>query len=426
MMRRATKRRALLLGVAVAAVGAAVIASAPAEAQRLDPRRPGVFVVGHPGGPSPMLRVDGRRSGEAREALPSGTLRTAWRKTIGLTVEHPALAGADGTLAVVTATRGDVVFLDADGEEKGRVSVDGRPSGPATLTSDGTVVYATSAGDVVGVRRTSPRPKFVTRVAVERNPRAAPLALADGGVVLASLYELVVIDSEGNVRSRVALPEAINAPLLATGDKVVAITSTGAVHAWTPGREPVRVGSFGATVDGGAALTESGSLVAVIEGNHVVELDLATGARTTRAISSQGLYLGPPALRRVQAGSAATLLALTATRGFVVTLDPSGQETQRAPIATMTPTTLPDGGQIALTAPPHVGPIVDSRGAVAFASTDGHVGLVTPDGAVETIGELLCSKNGRSSGVTGLTPFGRGSFVVTCDGGVITRVVGAN
>ena len=92
----------------------------------------------------------------------------------------------------------------------------------------------------------------------------------------------------------------------------------------------------------------------------------------------------------------------------------------------MTPITLLDGGQVALAAPSHVGPIVDSRGAIAFAATDGHVGLVTPDGAVETIGELLCSKNGRSSGVTGLTPFGRGSFVVTCDGGVITRVMGAN
>lgn len=418
-------RRAALVAVLLAGSAAALAAgSRDADAQRLDPRRPRIFVVGTPGGPSPMHRVDARRSGEARDPLPSGTLRIAWRKTIGLTLEQPALAGSDGTLAIVTAQRGDVVFLDGDGEEKTRVSVDGRPAGPAALTSDGTVVFSTSAGDAVGVRRTSPRPRFVTRIGGERNSRAAPLALDDGGVVVATVYELVVLDAEGNVRSRTSLPDAIAAPLVASGDRVVAVTSAGAVYGWTPGREPVRLGSFGAPVDGGAALADPTTLLGVIEGNHLVALDLATGARSTRAIAAQGLYLGPPSVRRAPSGFAATLLALTPNRGFVVTIDPAGQEAQRAPIATLTPSTLPDGGPAPLVAPPHVGPLIDARGAIAFAATDGHVGLVTPEGAVETIGELLCSKSGRSSGVVGLTPFGRGSFVVTCEGGALVRVMG--
>jgi hypothetical protein len=403
---------------------AAFLGSRDADAQRLDPRRPGLFVVGAPGGASPTMRGDARRTGASKDVLPSGVLHIAWRKTIGLTIDQPALAGPDGTLAVVTA-RGDVVFIDADGEEKGRATSGTTSIGPATMTSDGTVVFMSSGGDAIGIRRTSPRPRFVTRIGGERNVRAAPLSLDDGGVVVATASDLVVLDSEGNVRSRVSLPESPSAALLASGDKVIAVTSTGAVYGWTPGREPVRMGSFGAPIDGGAALGDANTLLAVIEGNHLVELDLARGARSTRSIAAQGLYLGPPSVRAIAAGGAlATLLAQTPSRAFVVTLDPGGQETGRAPIATLTPATLPDGGPMPLVARPHTGPIVDPRGAVAFAAPDGHIGMVGPEGAVDTLGELICSQTPRSAGVAGLTPFGRGALAVTCEGGVIAKITG--
>lgn len=419
---RQRSRRALWLsGLSAAAALALALA---AHAQRVDPRRPSTFVVGAPGGPAPMQRVDARRSGEAKQPLPSGALRVAWQKTIGLSVDQPALAGADGAIAVVTA-RGDVVFLDGDGEERAHVGVDGRSAGPAAMTSDGTIVFATGAGDAVGVRRTSARPRFVTRIGGERNTRgAAPLALDDGGVVLATATDLVVLDAEGNVRSRVTLPETPAAPLLSSGDKILAVTSAGTVYGWTPGREAARLGSFGAPVDGGAALAAGGALVAVIEGNHLVELDLARGSRSTRAIAAQGLYLGPPGVRRVGASSLATVLAMTPSRLFVATIDPAGQESVRAPIAMLSPQTLPDGGAPPLVAPPHTGPLVDARGAVAFASSDGKVGVVSAEGAVDTVGELPCSRSSRSSGIAGLTPFGRGAFIVTCDGGGVVKVVG--
>jgi len=395
-----------------------------ADAQRLDPRRPSVFVVGPPGGASPTSRGDARRTGAAREPLPSGLLHIAWRKTIGLTIEQPALVGLDGTLAVVTA-RGDVVFLDELGEEKGRASSGTTSVGPATITSDGTVVFLSSAGDAIGVRRSSPRPRFVTRIGGERNARAAPLSLDDGGVVVATASDLVVLDAEGNVRSRVTLPEPPSAALLASDDRVIAVTVTGAVYGWTPGRETIRLGSFGAPIDGGAALSDANTLVAVIEGNHLVELDLTRAARSTRSIAAQGLYLGPPSVRTVApGGTLATLLAQTASRAFVVTLDPAGQEMVRAPIATLTSITLPDGGAAPLVARPHTGPLVDSRGAVAFAAPDGHVGMVGAGGGVDTLGELICTQSARSAGIAGLTPFGRGAFAVTCEGGVIARITG--
>lgn len=415
-------------GIAALVLGGTMLAGLArlreADAQRLDPRRPGVFVVGAPGGASPTMRGDSRRSGVAKDLLPSGVLHIAWRKTIGLSIDQPALAGPDGTLAVVTA-RGDVVFIDSSGEERGRASSGTTSIGPATMTSDGTVVFLSSAGDAVGIRRSSPRPRFVTRVGGDRNVRAAPLSLDDGGVVVSTAWDLVVLDSEGNVRSRATLPEPLSAALLASADKVIAVTTSGAVYGWPPGREPVRLGSFGAPIDGGAALGDANTLLAIIEGNHLVELDLARGARSTRSIAAQGLYLGPPSVRTAAGGGAlATFLAQTPSRAFVVTVDPGGQETSRALIATLTPATMPDGGPMPLVARPHTGPIVDARGAVAFAAPDGRIGMVGPEGSVDFLGELICSQTPRSAGIAGLTAFGRGAFVVTCEGGVVAKITG--
>ena len=123
-------------------------------------------------------------------------------------------------------------------------------------------------------------------------------------------------------------------------------------------------------------------------------------------------------------GVLATFLAQTPNRAFVVTVDPGGQETARAPIATLTPGTLPDGGAMPLVARPHTGPIVDARGAAAFAAPDGHIGMVGPSGAVDFLGELICSQTPRSAGIAGLTAFGRGAFVVTCEGGVVAKITG--
>ncbi|HVJ93505.1 MAG TPA: hypothetical protein VM580_27075 [Labilithrix sp.] len=419
-------KRATLALLGLAALAGGITATLPsAEAQRIDPRRPAVFVVGPPPGASPMHRVDARRSGVTKSPLPSGALRVAWRKTTGLTIDQPALSGEGGLLAVVSV-RGDVSFLDEAGEERAIVKVGAAQVGAAAMTSDGTVVYTTSSGDAIGVRRSIHHPRFSTRVGGERNVRAAPLALDDGGVVVATTSDLIVLDSEGNVRSRVSLPEGPAAPLLAAGDRILAVTTTGNVFAWAPGREPIRIGSFGAPVDGAAVLDDNDRLIGVVEGNHLVEIDLTRGGRTTRSIAPQGLYLGPPTVQSAAGGaSTATLLALTHSRGFVVSVDAAGQELLRAPIAVVTPVMLPDGGAAPLVAPPHVGPLVDPSGTMAFAAPDSHVGVLSADGAVHMLDETLCMK-GTRSGIVGLTPFGSGGFAVTCDNGTVLRIVGPN
>ena len=169
------KRAAIAIVTLGVAVGGALAATLhDAEAQRIDPRRPRVLVVGAPLGASPMQRIDARRTGLSKTPLPSGTLRVAWRKTTGLTIDQPALSGADGTLAVVSV-RGDVSFLDDEGEERATVKVGVAQVGPAAMTSDGTVVYTTSGGDVIGVRRSSAQPRFLDahRRRAERPRRAA-------------------------------------------------------------------------------------------------------------------------------------------------------------------------------------------------------------------------------------------------------------
>jgi hypothetical protein len=203
---------------------------------------------------------------------------------------------------------------------------------------------------------------------------------------------------------------------------LLTVSSAGTIYAWSPGRDPVRLGSFGGAVDGPVTLTDTGTLVGVVDGVQVVDVELARGGRSTRAVAPQGLYLGPVAARP----GGLTLLSMTPTRAFVVTLDAAGQETSRSPIGTVSTPLLPDGGVAPLVAPPHAGVLVDARGAAAFAAPDGHVGVVAPDGSLDAIGELVCTRAGRSAGIAGLTPLGRGTFVVTCEAGAVVRVTGSD
>ncbi|MDB4943587.1 MAG: hypothetical protein JWP97_3121, partial [Labilithrix sp.] len=46
------------------------------------------------------------------------------------------------------------------------------------------------------------------------------------------------------------------------------------------------------------------------------------------------------------------------------------------------------------------------------------------EGAVDTLGELICPQTASRSGITGLTPFGRVAFAVTCESGVVARITG--
>ena len=429
--------------VGVAAAGTCL--ASLALAQRMEANEPLTLLVGTPQAVSPTERVDGRRSGFARTPLPTGTLRIAWRRSVGQAIDHAPLVTAAGDI-VVFASRGEVLTLDSDGNDKGRVAAGIGPLGPGSILTDGTLATVNAAGEVVGTRGGIVR--FHTRVGDQGVlVKVAPLALDDGGVAVANGGDLAILDSEGNVRARATIPptgnqppESVVWPLIAALGKIVAIGPTGTAYLWSPGRDPTRAGTFGALLNGGAALVDDHTLLAVIDSSRLVALDLVHGVAITRASAQNGLFLGPPSLR----GQSAYLEELTPGATLALAFDATGREALRQSISTFTQPSAADGGLSPLAAPGHTATLVDAAGTLAFGTPDGQVGIVSPSGSVDWLGELICGRGGAgsapggtalpnhsaaraSAGFAGIAPAGAGAFIVACEGGAgtLAKVVSA-
>jgi hypothetical protein len=135
-------------------------------------------------------------------------------------------------------------------------------------------------------------------------------------------------------------------------------------------------------------------------------------------------------------GSAAYLLVTTPTTDLAVAFDASGGETMRTAIATHPPPLAPDGGIAALVSPPHTPPLVDAEGRIAFATSDGSIGVATASGS-ELVADACpaapatpavpigASGAGRLPPVVGLAPLESGAFVAACASGTLLAVRGA-
>jgi hypothetical protein len=391
----------------------------------MDVQRPRTLVVGTPAAGARTDRIDSARSGRSGTTLPlagGSGLRIEWKTKVDAVIDVPPVVDGRGTTYVV-GTRGEVFAVARDGAERWRVDTRASlPSAP-TLLSDDTLVFADGAGDAVAVREGSLR----WRVHFGRNdgPRPtlpAPLALDDGGAVVATLHDLAALDAEGHERARTALPEPIAGPLLAAGapGKVIAITASGAVWTWMPGAaEMTRVGSFGGPVDDAAALLDDHTLLAVAGGRqHLVTVDLIRGTSATMAIASAGLWLGPPSM---SAGTA-RLLEQAPTSELAVAVDPSGAETSRALLTTHPPPVASDGGTAPLVALPHTPPVVDAAGTLAFATAEGAVGVVS-GGVVDAVADVCPAPTtvarGGSAPTVALIPLGPGTFLAACRSGAL-------
>ena len=327
---------------------------------------------------------------------------------------------------LVVGTRGEVVAISPEGDERWRVSTGAMTPGPSALLSDGTLVFADAAGEAVAVRDGVVR----WRVRFGRGDAVhpAPVPLDDGGVVVATTRDLAALDADGRERARVTLPEPAEAPLVAALGKIVAVATTGVVWAWTPGApEATRLGSFGGPVDEAAGQIDDHTLVAIASVNtHQTAVDLVRGTTTPRAALPVGLWRGPPALR----GDAATMILLGPTTELAVTVDAAGAETMRVPVATRRIVLGADGGLPVLTAVPHTAPIVDAAGTLAFATTDGAVGVlaagvldVVPDACPPAFSST--TRAVPAAPVAGLVPSGPGAFVAACRSGVLLSLVAA-
>jgi hypothetical protein len=437
------KRAVLALALSLLAV--------PALAQLVPPGRPLTVVVGRADTPAPAERVDGSRRGLSRTPLPEGPLHVAWRRSAGPFVEHAPLVTPEGDIVVFTG-RSDMVELGPDGVEKRRLVVGAGPLGPGAILADGTIVTMTTSGEAVGIQTLAQtaRVRFRTRVG-DRGMLAlvAPLALDDGGVVVSNAErapgnapfasEIAALDGEGRVRSRARVPLAIVWPLLPTRGGVAGVSADGVVFVWSIGSDPVRVGSFGGGLDGGATLLDPSTLVAVVDARSVVALDLERGETSVLLTSAAGVLMGPVSV----AGDASYVLEATTAGTRLVAFD--GKAGVTATRVSSVPLGLEaDGGLAAALAPIHTATLVDRTGRVAFAGPDGHVGVVSSSGVVE-LGEVVCGRGAPplgapgtlsqlssgheghgarpSAGFAGLTPTRPGAFLVACEGGTLIEVL---
>ncbi len=414
------------IGYAVLASGAVVAASGGAAvAQTVRAERPLTLVVGTPAGGARADRVDVARTGLSRTPLPEAHLRVAWRASVGALIEQPPLVDAHGATYVV-GTRGEVVALAEDGTEKWHAATGAVLPGASALLSDDTFAFVDGLGDALGVREG--RIRWRTHIGKVEAGNPAPLALDDGGLVAAAGRDLAAVDADGRERARTRLPEPVVQPLVAFGDRVIAITSSGAVWSWVPGAvDAVRTASFGTPTDGSAALSDEHTLIAVTgAGARLSAVDLREGTSTTRAVSTGALWLGPPAT----AAGITFFIARTPSTELALALDASGSEVGSAAIQSRVPAMAPDGGAQPLASAPHAPPIVDSSGVLVFATNGGALGaarrLRRADGVVELLTPVCSALSaGPSSAVAGIAPRGSGSVVVACRHGEVLSVSGS-
>jgi hypothetical protein len=291
------------------------------------------------------------------------------------------------------------------------------------LLSDDSLVVADAAGEAVAVREGALRWRTrFGRIDPGRAVPPSPLPLDDGGVVVATARDLSALDAQGHERARTTLPESTSAPLVSALGKVVIVTSSGTVWSWVPGASDVtRVGSFGGPIDDGAALADDHTLLAVAGGRqHLVAVDLVRGTATTRAVTPAGLWLGPPSMT----GGTAHLLLQAPTSELALAVDASGAETSRALLTTHPPPVASDGGAATLVALPHTPLLVDPAGTLAFATSDGGVGVVS-GGVVDVVADVCPpapGPRGTVAAAAGLAPLGAAAFVAVCRSGVVVAM----
>jgi outer membrane protein assembly factor BamB len=405
-----------------AAALASVIAARVALGQPIRTERPATLVAGTPLGGARSERVDGARTGWVRSRLPTVGLYTAWRAALGMALERAPVVDSEGTL-YVASLRGEIVALSADGTERWRLPTGAASPGPLVLLTDGTLVFVDAAGSAIGVRDGAIR--WRTKFGRADTAHPAPIALDDGGVVVATSHELAALDSVGGERARTTLPEPSTLPLVSALGRVVVVTTSGSVWAWTPGApEPTQLGSFGSAVPGGAALADAHTLVAVTAQGHLSALDLARGTTSVRATSTGGALIGPPTM-----GHSIAYLTLVAPTGeFAVGVDRSGAEVTRVLLASHTPLAAADGG----TPPPpmaRTATLVDAAGTIAFATPSGSVGVVTHAGdqaTAEMVADVcppgLAGGARSTASVVALAPLVDGVFAAACGSGSVVAI----
>jgi len=262
---------AVVLGVTVSVLGAALAAARPVRVGRFVEIPYGVS----PRHPWPTGHHDPRRTARARVAAPNDAPIKAWEARVGAgRVFAPAVA-ADGSLFVGSQT--GVAMVASDGTLRWSLRL-GLVSGTPSITPDGRAAVGVQPGQAVIVGDA----RIHHRAVVGGGVRGSPLVLGDGSLVVTAYDQAVHrYDAEGrrlfrtpvagSVRGMAALSrERIVVP---AGHEVLFLTLDGAV---------AERGSVGAEIALGPAVADDGS-VWVLTADGVllaVEPDGSVGLRS--------------------------------------------------------------------------------------------------------------------------------------------------
>ncbi len=419
--------RAAALGVTTA-LASGLPAASPARGDTLDLSMPRTVIVGAPRGAAPSERLDPARTGRAVTRLPTTPVEL-WRRHVSGNIDVPPIIDAANAV-IVALTIPEIVKLGPDSRELWRARLGGASAlAPPTLLSDGTIVVVTSAGIAWGFTPGGAL-RFSTPLGIpRRDADVGPLALDDGGLLVAAGNTLVEIDADGVVRARAALDERTPAGERAAGavqdgasrDGGVLVTTTaGNVYRFRAPAPPRKIGSFGGTTPRGAVLADERTLLALVDGRRLVAFDLPTGTTHVRA---GGLaFDGPPTV------GPGGLALLGAQMGMLVAVDAAGNERAHvmlekaapaAPLAGGTPIVSSGGhGGYVTAAPlldlkPSPPLVVDAEGRVAFVRGNGRAGVVSPAGRVEIASERVCAAP------VAVLPAGERRMLIAChDGGL--------
>ncbi|HXX69990.1 MAG TPA: hypothetical protein VEK07_22615 [Polyangiaceae bacterium] len=409
-----------------AAIGWALVPLATAWGQTVDVERPSLLVVGTPSLRTASAALNDAPPGASATRLPSGRLRIGWRASLGMSVEHAPVLDAQGNIYVV-GERGDVVALSPTGEELWRLATNFAQPGPSTVLRDGTIVFVDGSGAAVAVREGFLR--WRTKLARGDSARPHPLALDDGGVIVAAGNAIVVLDAEGHERARLVLSETAASILAAEPNQIAVVTTNGTVWTWNPGAlEPTRVASLDASIDATPALGNGHVLFAIAAGgSRLFAADLVTGSVSLRASATGSLWVSSPVVQR----ETVSLLALAAGGEVALALDGRGGEIGQAWIGS-SPLPVMDGGVGLRSAIPQAPLLADSEGTLAFAAADGALGVVAHLGSsqpeVQRISDPCpAPAGGRAaidSAVVGITPLRPGAFLAVCRRGTLLAIQG--
>jgi hypothetical protein len=356
-----------------------------------------------------MARIDGARRGRAHVALPDRPV-ALWRTTVGGSLDLASIAVDERGAVLVAGINRKLTQLGPEGNVEWRASTGEGPSvGGTVILNDETRVVVTSAGEIFGFSPSGAL-RFRTDLDLsERTARVSLLPRSDGGITVAAAREVIRVDADGSVQSRTRVPDRIAGPPVDTRFGVVVTAQNGAVYGTDGGYAKKLAELGGDPGEAGASSPDGRTLVAVIDSQRLVELDLSCGALQTRlTVGDQSLH-GPIVL-----GKAGARLLITFAGGL---LDIEGSSVHRTALEGRTESLLTDAGKVDFASledsPP---PVTDEQGRVGFARVGGRVGVVSPEGSVQMVSPIPCASPAA------LSPAGPRRLVLACRDGVVVML----